>query len=149
MNSIEIWTDGSANNATNSKGGYGIVMVNGSVKQFCGGSYNNTTSARMELMGVIKALEKCEPGNKVKVYCDNRYVVDSLMQRWAFKWASENWKGRKNKDLLKKLLDQYHRLNGKVTLLWVKGHNNNPYNELADRLACMGANSETIFQDKM
>ena len=147
-NTIHIWTDGSAHNATNSRGGYGIVIVNGTTRQFSGGSYNHTTSARMEIMGVIKALEKCESnGSKIIVYCDNQYVCNCIDKGWAFKWAKEKWRGRKNADLLKKLVHQYNRLNGLVKLQWVRGHDNNEHNELADRLASLGSQRKKIIHD--
>lgn len=148
MGLVQIWTDGSANNHTGNKGGYGIVLVNGSVKHYCGGCYINTTSARMELMGIVKGLEKCTPGDQVVVYCDNQYAVNSLAKKWIFRWEKQGWDGRKNGDLLKQLLEQYRRLEGKVKLKWVRGHNGNEYNEIADALASRGASRSVMIKDR-
>lgn len=145
---IVIYTDGSCNNGTGNSGGYGIVMVNGTVKKYCGGSYINTTSARMELLGVIRGLAKCEVGDRVEVYCDNSYVVNTIDKGWIFRWSIQNFKQRKNKDLLKQLLAQYNRLERRVKLKWIRGHNGHEYNELADQLAYRGAHRETKIKDK-
>lgn len=144
MAHITIYTDGSAYNAHNNRGGYGIVMINGSIKYYCGGCYYHTTSARMEIMGIIKALEKCSNGDQILVYCDNEYAVNALKKRWLFRWLNDNFIGKKNEDLWRLFLKQYHRLNCQVKLEWIRGHNNNKYNEIADILAKQG--SEKILQ---
>lgn len=151
---IVIYTDGSAMNnpkvAGETNGGYGIVMINGEVKQYCGGSYYNTTSPRMELLAAIRALNKVKEGQCVELWSDNQYVVNCIDKRWIQKWAREQWRGRKNADLLKLLLEQYNRLGGKVEFKWCRGHNGNEYNELADKLASQGAKkTEKIWDMKV
>lgn len=163
MAKVEIWTDGSCNNHTHNSGGYGIVMVTDGntgdfvpglahrfspVRQFCGGSYLNTTSARMELLGIVRGLQKCQAGDDVIVYCDNQYAVHSVSKGWIFKWEQQNFRARKNCDLLKLLLKEYKRLNGRVTLEWVRGHNGNKFNELADHLASQGGNRDKKIKDR-
>lgn len=163
MAKVEIWTDGSCNNHTHNSGGYGIVMVyndcqdkvvpgvveSGSgVRQWCGGSYMNTTSARMELMAIVKAMEKCNIGDEVLIHSDNQYAVYALSKGWIFKWELQNFRARKNCDLLKLLLIQYKRLQSKVILSWVKGHAGNEYNELADHLAARGAGRPQKIKDR-
>lgn len=147
MAKITIYTDGSANNSSHDKGGYGIVMINGTIKQYAGGQYTNTSSGRMELLAVIKALGKCKVGDEVEVYSDNQYVVHTLEKKWLFRWMGENYRGRKNKDLWKLFHKEYLRLQGKVTLRWLRGHVGNHYNEVADRLAKMGSQREKIITD--
>lgn len=148
---IIIYTDGSAHNnpqlPSETKGGYGIVMINGTVKQYCGGSYANTTSARMELLGAIRALSKVERGKRVELWCDNQYVVNCIEKAWIQRWKLENWRQRKNKDLLKLLLEQYNRLERKVEFKWCRGHDGNHYNEMADKLATQGAQKTTTIWD--
>jgi ribonuclease HI len=162
MAKVEIYTDGSCNNHTHNSGGYGIVMIyDGSreriipgvveagskVRQWSGGSYINTTSARMELLAIVRALEKCDKGDEVKVYSDNQYAVYAVSKGWIFKWEQQNFRSRKNCDLLKQLLKEYYRLSGKVTLEWVRGHDGNAYNELADHLAGMGGQRTKMIKD--
>lgn len=149
MANITIYTDGSANNGTHDRGGYGIVLIKNdhSVKQYCGGQYCNTTSARMEMLGVIKALEKCTTQDRVTIYCDNRYVCDTIAFGWIDKWKRNDFQGKKNRDLLRQLLYHYNRLNRKVIIKWVKGHDGNPNNEIADLLAARGSKRQILIQD--
>lgn len=152
---ITIYTDGSCNNSTHEKGGYGIVFINGSIKQYAGGSYFNTSSPRMELLGVIRGMQKCKSGDVIEIFSDNQYVVHALEKGWVFKWALEGWreKGRirRNADLWKQFLVEYNRLDRKVKLRWLRGHakieNHNYYNHVADILASRGAKRETKIKD--
>lgn len=148
MAKIIIHTDGSACNSTHDRGGYGIVLINGVVKQFAGGQYTQTSSGRMELMAVVQGLKKCKVGDEVEVYSDNRYVVNTLAEGWLFRWVAENFSGRKNRDLLKQLHEQYLRLEKRVTLNWNLGHSGILYNEVADRLATIGSKREKIIVDR-
>lgn len=149
--SIEIFTDGSCCNHTHDRGGYGIVFINGTVKQYCGGSYYNTSSSRMEILAIIKALEKCALGDGVTIWSDNEYCVNTLEKGWVFKWSLENWKNRKNADLWKRFLLEYTRLERRVKLRWVRGHDkiqeHNYYNHVADILATKGANRTIKIKD--
>ncbi len=152
---ITIYTDGSANNGTHDKGGYGIVIINGTVKQFAGGSYFNTTSARMEIKSIIEALKKCKIGDNIELFSDNEYCVHALEKGFVFKWALDSWKEkgkeRKNADLWKQFLVEYNRLERKVKMRWVRGHakieDHNYYNHVADILANRGANREIKIRD--
>lgn len=149
MAEITIYTDGSANNATHAKGGYGIVIINETVRQFCGGSYINTSSARMEVLAIVRALKKCKVGDIVTIYSDNEYAVNTLEKGWIFKWEKDNFRGRKNRDLWRDFLIEYERLYKMVHLKWIRGHAGYEYNELADKLARMGANREKIIDDSV
>lgn len=147
MAQITIYTDGSCNNKTHDHGGYGIIILNGHERRYCGGSYKDTTSARMEIMGVVKALEKCEEGDDITVHLDNEYVVNALSQGWVFRWEYSNFVGKKNKDLWQLFLIQYRRLMGKVQLKHVPGHKGDFYNEIADKLARLGAIKKIKIND--
>lgn len=149
MAEITIYTDGSCNNHTHDKGGYGIVLINGTVKQFAGGQYSNTSSARMEILAIIKGLSKCKEGDVVTVYSDNQYAVNTLAKGWLFKWIEKNFEQRKNKDLWRQFHKEYLRLDKRVTLKWVRGHDGNEYNEIADRLATLGSKREAIISDSI
>lgn len=148
MSDIRIYTDGSANNKTHDKGGYGFVIINGTVRQFCGGSYTHTNSARMEMTAIIKALRKCETSDQmITVFCDCQHIVHSLEKGWIFRWKQRDFAGRKNVDLWKQFLKEYSRLEGRVRLKWLKGHNDTHWNEVADILANRGANKKLKIKD--
>jgi ribonuclease HI len=146
---ITLFTDGSCHNHTGTRGGYGIVMIvnNKTIQQYCGGRYDQTTSPRMEILSVIRGLEKCQVGDRVEVWNDCQYVIKCFTEGWIFRWSLTNFAGRTNADLLKLLLDEFTRLERKVKFKWLKGHAGTEMNELADQLAAQGANRKEITYD--
>lgn len=147
MAKVEIYTDGSCCNATHNSGGYGVVVLNGTERHFCGGSYFNTTSARMEILAIIRGLGKCEPGDDIVIYSDNQYCVNAWEKKWVWNWQNSHFRGKKNADLWKLFLNEASRLRSNITLKWIRGHNGNKYNEIADHLANMGANRTKKIKD--
>ena len=85
---VEIYTDGSSI-GNPGPGGYGIVMQwkgKNYKKEFYNG-YRHTTNNRMELIAVIKALEKLKKINQeVVIFSDSKYVIDAVEKKWVFKW---------------------------------------------------------------
>lgn len=147
---VYVWTDGSANNKTHSKGGYGVIMkYNGHTRKYSKGSYLETTSARMEIKAMIDALDVIRPQYNIILHCDNQYVVNALAKGWVFNWEKNDWKKRENVDLWKQFIDLYRQRDSpqqQISFHWVKGHNGDPMNELADQLAKQGAaNPQTIY----
>lgn len=138
---VRIWTDGSCNNKTKTKGSYGIVIVTPTERrEYKGPRYEQSTSARMEVLGAIKALEKVSGECSVRLYCDNQYCVNLLAQNWLYTWDLDNDE-LKNIDLLrrmKKVLAKFKH--GDVKFIWLRGHNGDPNNERCDELAGLGAN---------
>lgn len=156
---VTVFTDGSADNLDKKNGGYGIYMDrDGDVRMYSGGQYINTTSTRMEMMGALIALKKCEAGDTVSIFMDSQFVVNSFQQRWVFKWEKREWRDgtnnkppfvgmRANYDLFKQMLIQYRRLDERVTFHWVRGHVGKAENEICDILANEGRRSDTILID--
>lgn len=130
---IEIWTDGSSR-GNPGPGGYGIVMRYGEKeKEYCEG-FRRTTNNRMELLAVIRALEKLRRYDiPIIVHTDSKYVVDSVQKGWAFSWQKSGFKGKKNSDLWKRYLELHSKFD--IEMRWVKGHAGNAMNERCDRLA--------------
>ena len=123
-NKITIYTDGSCL-VNPGPGGWGALVLpeQGEPERLSGGEAH-TTNNRMEMTGAIKGLEATAPGASVDLYSDSSYLVNTM---------TKNWKRRKNNDLWDQL-DALARLR-KVNWLWVRGHNGDPGNEEADRLA--------------
>ena len=136
---VEIYTDGSSI-GNPGPGGYGVIMQwkgKNYKKEFYNG-YRHTTNNRMELLAVIKGLEKLKKTNQeVVVFSDSKYVIESVEKKWVFNWEKKKFCGRKNQDLWQRylLIHRKHR----VRFQWVKGHNNHPQNERCDRLAVNAA----------
>jgi len=148
---VKVWCDGSGNNHNFMAGGFGIYLERGGEsKQWFGGQYIYTSSARMELTGCLYALKKIEKGEKVDLYCDSQYVVNLMAKEWLLRWEKFKWNnGRKNIDLLKQILIEIRRIGySKVKFNWIRGHVGNIENEIVDALAKMGAQKEETIIDE-
>jgi ribonuclease HI len=131
-------------------GGYGAILhCDGHEKEFSGG-FKLTTNNRMEILGVIVALEALVKPSQVKVVTDSLYVRDAIEKRWLANWKRNGWKTAaktpvKNRDL-------WERLDGllarhKVTFTWVRGHMGHPENERCDALATGAAQGRGLPED--
>jgi ribonuclease HI len=143
---IEIFTDGSSK-GNPGPGGYGIVMRYGDkVKEYSEG-FRRTTNNRMELLAVIKALEKLKRYDiPVIVYSDSKYVIDSIEKGWVFNWVKIGFRGKKNEDLWRRYLDLHSKFT--IEYSWVKGHAGHPENERCDVLATSATynNIDTVYE---
>ncbi|MDC0059489.1 ribonuclease HI [Pelagibacteraceae bacterium] len=140
---IKIYTDGACTGNPGPGGWAAIIQDDKEKKEIFGGE-KLTTNNRMELVAAIKALEYCakkdntQPTLKeIKIFTDSIYLKDGITI-WINKWEKNNWKTSdkknvKNIDLWKKLKELTKPY--QVEWIWVKGHSNNPMNELADQLA--------------
>jgi ribonuclease HI len=130
---IIIYTDG-ASSGNPGPGGFGVVLISGRHRLEKSSGFRLTTNNRMELMAVIEGLESLKiHGSKVVVYTDSKYVADAVEKGWVFQWESKGFKNKKNPDLWIRFLKIYRK--HKVRFFWIKGHANNPENEICDRLA--------------
>ena len=137
MKNITIYTDGACS-GNPGPGGYGAVLIYGNHRKEFSGYEAETTNNRMEIMGVITALEALKEPCTVALYSDSRYVVDAIEKGWAKRWRSNNWMRNKkeqalNPDLWEELLILLEKHT--VSCRWVKGHASNPENERCDELA--------------
>mgnify|MGYP000949152443 FL=1 len=99
MPEITIYTDGAAR-GNPGPGGYGAILMSGSLKKELSAGYRLTTNNRMELLAVIVALEALKiEGSRVTLYTDSRYVADAVNKGWLFNWVQKRFKGKKNPDL--------------------------------------------------
>ena len=145
MAQITMYTDGSAL-GNPGPGGYGVVLMSGPHRKEISAGYRLTTNNRMELLAVIVGLEALKAdGNDVTIYSDSKYVVDSVSKGWLFDWEQKNFKDRKNDDLWRRFLAIYRR--HRVRFIWIKGHAENPENELCDRMANGCAHGANLMED--
>ncbi|MBP6624911.1 MAG: ribonuclease HI [Chitinophagaceae bacterium] len=137
MDIVEIYTDG-ASRGNPGRGGYGIVLKWKSQRKELSGGFRHTTNNRMELMGVIVALESLtRPGLHIHCYTDSKYVVDAIEKKWVFGWVQKQFKDKKNKDLWLRLLQVYKQHH--IRFFWVKGHASHAENNRCDELATSAA----------
>ena len=137
MKTVTIYTDGACS-GNPGPGGWGAILMYGPHKKEMSGGEPQTTNNRMELTGVITALEALNEPCVVELYSDSKYVIDALEKGWAKGWRARGWKKADkspalNPDLWEKLLNltEGHVIHYK----WIKGHAGHPENERCDRLA--------------
>jgi len=147
MQEIIIYTDGSSR-GNPGPGGYGAILMYGDKRKELSQGYRKTTNNRMELMGVIAALEALKkPGYQVAIYTDSQYIVKAVKEGWLNKWLATNFAGgKKNKDLWVRFYDLYRQHT--VRFNWVKGHADNPYNNRCDELATSAADGGGLLVDE-
>ena len=139
MKIVDIYTDGACK-GNPGNGGWGAILICGStVKEIYGGE-NPTTNNRMELTAAIKAIELLNEKCIVNLYTDSKYLQQGILE-WLDNWIRRNWRSStnapvKNQDLWEKInsLRNLHE----ISWHWVRGHNGNKYNEIADQLANKG-----------
>lgn len=137
MKTVTIYTDGACSGNPGPGGWGAILRYNGASRELSGGE-KLTTNNRMELLGVISALQALKEPCAVELYSDSKYVVDALEKGWAVSWRKKGWvksdkKPALNADLWETLLG----LTGThdVRCHWVKGHAENEFNNRCDELA--------------
>ena len=140
---IKIYTDGACVGNPGPGGWAAIVLLENGNKELFGGE-KLTTNNRMELTAAIKALEYCakqkenQPSLKhVRIFTDSTYLKEGITV-WINSWEKNNWKKAdkknvKNVDLWKRLKELVK--SNQVEWNWVKGHSEDPMNDLADDLA--------------
>jgi len=140
---IKIYTDGACVGNPGPGGWAAIVLLENEKMELFGGE-KLTTNNRMELMAAIKGLEYCakqeekQPSLKhIKIFTDSIYVKEGITV-WINNWEKNNWKTAdkknvKNVDLWKRLKELVKSI--QVEWYWVKGHSEDPMNDLADKLA--------------
>lgn len=102
------------------------------------GQLEHTTNNRAEIMAAIHALLALERGEAAEIRTDSEYIVLPVNQ-WRPQWERNGWKNTKgqgiaNYDLFKVLFDLVDARPG-VRFTWVKGHHEDPLNNLCDRMA--------------
>ena len=124
-----IYTDGSVHPNPNGFGGWAYVRyetgVEGWTEKF--GGVEDTTNNRMEMQAAIEALRDIPEESSVEVRSDSQYLVNTM---------EKGWNRGKNNDLWRELDILCEARN--VAWVWVRGHDGNKDNELADRLANKG-----------
>lgn len=133
---LTIYTDGGYSIPKN-EGGWGAVITrDGNLIDTHSEKIKNSTSNRAELSAFIYALEILHEEGKGKVLSDSKYVVNGY-NGWMYGWKKSGWttttgKDVKNADLWKKV---YDLALDTIVVEWVRGHNGNEFNELADKLS--------------
>ena len=143
---LEFYTDGAFSSKTEMGGWAAVCVEDGNVIDTQSGYEPYSTNNRMELTSFLSALENAdtiETGNtKVTIYTDSAYIANCFNQNWYVKWMSNGWRTSdkqdvKNQDLWRRIVALYIKLKERLDLsiVKVKSHSDNPWNNYADLLA--------------
>lgn len=137
---IIYYTDGSCE-PNPGNGGFAVIR---DMKPRVLGGEPMTTNIRMEGLAIIAALKDAN-GEHAEIYTDSEFWIN-VITKWSIPWEANGWKKKggeiKNLDIVQEAVPLYRESN--ATLVWVRGHNDDPGNELADEWANKARTGERI-----
>ncbi|MEK6673701.1 MAG: ribonuclease HI [Nitrospirota bacterium] len=133
---VEIFADGACS-GNPGIGGFGAILKWGGKEKEVSGCADMTTNNRMELLGVITALESLKKQCSVRVTTDSSYVIKGMTE-WIDGWIKRHWVNSQKKEVMNR--DLWERLLKASTphiieWVWIKGHNGHIENERCDKIA--------------
>ncbi|TGO67933.1 hypothetical protein BOTNAR_0033g00310 [Botryotinia narcissicola] len=146
---IKVWTDGSSrgNGKVGAVAGYGVFFGDGDDRNISAPLEGTLqTNQRAELTAALRALEIVPLDKSIEIITDSNYTINCATV-WYKNWEKNGWKtstGKTvmNEDLVKQIreiIDKRTKAKAQTNMTWVKGHDENPGNVAADRLAVKGA----------
>ena len=128
---ITYYTDGSCS-PNPGPGGFAVIRE---MQPRIGGHELQSTNIRMEGMALIAAMKDSE-GEECVIYTDSEFWIN-VITKWAPGWAAKEWKKKggeiKNLEIVQEAYELYQ--NSAAVLTWVRGHEGDPGNEMADEWA--------------
>jgi ribonuclease HI len=127
-----VYTDGACS-PNPGPGGWAWAVPGG---RFTSGAAERSTNQRMEISAVLEAVLAL--AGPLEVVSDSTYVVNCFRDRWWQAWLRRDWvNSRKqpvaNRDLWEPLVEVVQIRD--IAFRWVKGHSEDPMNNLVDQLA--------------
>lgn len=125
------YTDGSCE-PNPGAGGFAVIK---NMRPHILGQEAESTNIRMEGLALLAALKDAN-GQPATIHTDSEFWIN-VITKWSIAWEKNGWKKKggeiKNLDIVKEVCPLYRK--SQVTLVWVRGHNNDDGNELADHWA--------------
>lgn len=159
-NKIIIYTDGAARGNPGPAGWGAVILLtqndklkveNGKLQIIkLGGQSKHATNNIMELTAPIEAMRylgKHKIEGEVEIFSDSKYVILGITE-WIHGWIKNAWRNAAKKPVLnKELWEDLYILNGEWKPKWhyVKGHNGDKYNDMADMIATSFADGEGMI----
>ena len=95
----------------------------------------NSTNIRMEGKALIAAMRDSD-GAECQIFTDSEFWIN-VITKWAPGWEAKGWTKKggeiKNLEIVKEACEVYKA--SQATLIWVRGHEGDPGNEMADEWA--------------
>lgn len=137
MKKVILYTDGACS-GNPGVGGWGAVLMYKNSEKRISGAERSTTNNRMEVTAVIEGLKCLKEPCEVEVYSDSAYTVNAFVNGWVDQWIKNGFRKADNKPVLNedlwRILLELTSIH-KVTFIKVKGHSDNEYNNICDKLA--------------
>jgi ribonuclease HI len=128
---IIYYTDGSCEP---NPGTGGFAVIKDMKPAILGGDFE-TTNIRMEGRAIVAALKDAN-GEACEIYTDSEFWLN-VITKWSLAWEKNGWKKKggpiKNLDIVQEVCPLYRQ--SKATIIWVRGHNLDEGNEMADHWA--------------
>ncbi len=125
------YTDGSCS-PNPGPGGFAVIK---DMQPLFVGHDQDSTNIRMEGRALVAAMTDAD-GLDCTIYTDSEFWIN-VITKWAPGWEAKGWKKKggeiKNLDIVKEAYVLHQ--NSNATLTWVRGHEGDPGNELADEWA--------------
>src|SRR6266480_5929157 len=144
---VSIYCDGACEPNPGNAGSGIVVYRAGKLAELWYGMYNPMgTNNTAELNALYHALRMAEAeiktGNTVEVCSDSAYSINCI-RSWAWTWEKKGWKKPggeiKNLEIIQDCYAIYRRIEEDLKLTHVAAHVGIEGNELADRMAMLGA----------
>lgn len=132
-----VYSDGACSGNPGPAAWGAVVLPPTGEPQHLSASLGRATNQVAELSGAIEGLRATPESCSVELVSDSQYVLKGLSE-WRLGWEKKGFRNSKgqpvaNMELWRQLYSVADLRN--VTTRWVKGHNGDPYNEMADKLA--------------
>ena len=131
MQKAIYYTDGSAS-PNPGPGGFAVVQDGKPVALGSEPGGGETTNIRMEGFAIMAALKHAD-GKPCQIHTDSEFWIN-VITKWSLNWEANGWKKKggeiKNLDIIREVCPLYRT--SQAELVWVRGHNGDEGNELAD-----------------
>lgn len=129
---IIYYTDGSA---SPNPGPGGFSVIKNGAPHILGSEEGVTTNIRMEGLALLAAIKDAGQ-DEAQIFTDSEFWIN-VITKWAPGWEAKGWKKKggeiKNLDIVRDVYPAYQNANVKLT--WVRGHEGDEGNEMADEWA--------------
>ena len=133
-----LYTDGGCAPTNPGPAGWGAVLQSENGEQrMLNGFLGEGTNQIAELCAAINGLRAVPKGEAVRLFSDSQYVIKGISE-WRKGWERNGWKNASGKTISNLSLWQelFAEVDARrVQAQWVKGHADDPLNNLADVLA--------------
>ncbi|MDW2077398.1 RNase H family protein [Vibrio sp. 1863] len=138
---VQAWTDGSSDQKT--RAGSGVVLINAKGSKLCIARHTpyKNTSSQAEAFAVLLALRELTKPTDITIHTDSAYCFNAV-NNWIHGWAKNKWKNSNKKEVgQKEIWKEVYELMKihQVNMVKVPAHSGIELNELADKLANLGA----------